>query len=150
MTVREETHSAPAPIGVRILSARAVRILASIPPEDPWVVAGRRATLDGAELEASDLEIAEILLNQMPPDPDAEQHRRDLLREVNEHANRGPAGGLSAWRTPAEDRWSDVELRRAVVRWRKGVRTADTIAARRAYYRILKRAARGHPTRSAS
>ena len=92
-------------------------------------------------------EVAAEILALLPTDPDAERHRVDLVNAVD--GGKGPRGDLTPWRTPAEDRWTDMEMREAHnLRRRRGGRLMadlppEVAEASRAFYRIIRRRVRG-------
>jgi hypothetical protein len=48
-------------------------------------------------------------------------------------------GSYAPWRRPSEDRWTDEQLRDANMAWKRGDRSHETVAARRAWDRIMSR-----------
>ena len=91
--------------------------------------------------------IAAEILDLLPDDPDAAQHCADLIEAVD--GGRDPRGDLTPWRTPAEDRWTDMEMREAHnLRRRRGGRLMadlppEVAEASRAFDRIIRRRVRG-------
>lgn len=118
--------------------AEASRILAGLPKDPPAVLAWRRAVLAG-DAVLSVRALAEAMLDALPEDPDAMRHRRLLARG----SMRWVGDDLAPWRTVDEDEWSSTELRAAAVRYRRGARDVETLAANAAMSRIEKRRTRG-------
>lgn len=81
-------------------------------------------------------EIAAVMSRYLPIDSRAAAHRHALLAGL---AAEGAPVDLSAWRTPAEARWSDEDLYAARNRRAGGARDEATLAAARAADRVLRR-----------